>query len=436
MSDFDFDQSFAHELRKGFPFEFEEADWERLTDRLNAVERSKQRRRRFAIWAFPLAATAALLLMGAGLWRMARRVEALQNELTQVRSAQSVAAFSADTTINHVAVIRYDTIYRTIVMQEGRWREGRLFPNSGSFGQMDLKKEEFALKNQYHHPILLSEEPKRQDLSNGSIPSPPDSLNSQAVQLAPRFLPSERFEALPFLPARNPALSHRMLYNLPEMDLPPVVNASLEKPLANMIHRIRPHNVAIGISAGTMWPQVKGAQSFPGFTGGLAGQVSFGQRLRLTGEFSWSSFWSKIKNGDQDAPLFPIITPPTAQDALAFVSIRQPTLDYALGLRYQFRPERRLQPYLGLAWAGASTLEYTLQYEFHNATSGSETFVELPYTEQNVFRSRWQVGLGAEWRPVKRLAFGGEALWQNSIGGGGLLEGPRLKLKANIFYFL
>ncbi|HRI59397.1 MAG TPA: hypothetical protein PK228_06730 [Saprospiraceae bacterium] len=77
MSDFDFDKSFADDLRKGVLIEFVEADWENLAARLDIVERGKHRRRRFVLLAFPVAASAALLLMGLGLWQMAERVEAL-----------------------------------------------------------------------------------------------------------------------------------------------------------------------------------------------------------------------------------------------------------------------------------------------------------------------------------------------------------------------
>ncbi|HRI59398.1 MAG TPA: outer membrane beta-barrel protein [Saprospiraceae bacterium] len=203
-----------------------------------------------------------------------------------------------------------------------------------------------------------------------------------------------------------------------------------------MIYRLRPHNVALGVTAGTVWPQVSGAQSSPGFTGGLAGQVAFGEHIRLTGEFRWSRNWFKIKNGDQNTPDIPTLTPPTPDDVLEYVQVKQPSLEYALGLRYQLRPEQKLQPYLALAWAGANTLEQTLQYEFHNPMTETETLVELPYTEQNVFRSRWQFGVGMEWPFGKRLAAGAEAFWQSPIGQGGFLEGSRLGLKANVFYFL
>lgn len=216
----------------------------------------------------------------------------------------------------------------------------------------------------------------------------------------------------------------------------PPFNSSAKRPLASMIYRFRPHHAALGLSAGTVWPQVNGAQSYPGFTGGLAGQVALGQHIRLTGELRWSRVWFKIENDDQNAPDIPALTPPTPDDVLQFVQVWQPSFDYALGLRYQLRPERKIQPYLALSWTGSNTLEQALQYEFHNATTEAETRVELPYTEQNVFRSRWQVGLGTEWRLSKRLATGGEAFWQNPIGQGGFLEGPRLGLTAHIFYFL
>ena len=429
MNDFDFDKFFADDLTKGFPIEFVEADWENLAARLDAVERGK-RRRRFVLLAFPIAASLAFLLMAWSLWQMSGQVKSLHSELAVLRSASPGGVVCADTTFHHVSVIQYDTIYRTLLAQNGRWSLGSQLQGSGNLDSAGSKNTRLIISN---YPARIGATRAQQDSITHSpiyfLPS--DSLNANDEKLANRTL----LDAPDFLPVKTPGLTYLRPNSLTEI-ASPSVHLPAKRPLAAMIFRLRPHNIAFGVTGGTVWPQVRGAQSSPGFTGGLAGQIAFGRHIRLTGEFRWSKVWLRLKNGDQNAALLPPVPPPTADDVLEYVQVRQPSWDYLLGLRYHLRPEQRLQPYLALAWAGATTLEQTLQYEFHNDVTETETMVELPYTEQHVFRSRWQIGLGAEWRVGKRLAFGSEAFWQKPIGRGGFLESPRLGLKANVFYFL
>ncbi len=435
MNDFDFDKSFADDLQKGFEFEFVEADWEKMAARLEAAER-RRRRRGVAFFAFPVAASAGLLLMGWGLWRMSDRVETLQNELSRLQSALPAVVAGADTTIHHVSVIQYDTIYRTIVLQESRWAtESSRFSGPGRYDSLKFGKQDSVSgsRQQFAPPVADFIKPVDPVNHIGSESVQPDTLSWGSQNLVANEPPDRVFNPLNLLPARQDRLqADRRPNPLQKVDLPPFHKPAKDL-VAGMIYRLRPHNVGLGLSVGSAWPQVNKTQSSAGFTGGVAGQVAFGQRIRLKAEFRWSRVWFKIKNGDQDVPF---LSPPTPDDVLDFVQVRQPSIDYLLGLQYQLRPERRLQPYFALAWAGSNTLEQTLQYEFHNAITKSETNVEMPYTEQNAFRARWQLGLGAEWHFGKRLALGGEAFWQNPIGNGGFLEGSRVGLKANIYYFL
>lgn len=428
MNDFDFDRFFADDLRKGVPLAFVEADWENMAARLDAMERNK-RRRRFLLMAFPVAASAALLLMAWGLWQMSGQVKSLQHELAQIRSASPNTLGQADTSTHRVSVIRYDTIYRTLVIQGGHWVAGQM-PDSGRFENLKPAST-IPYTNKLAGATSPTSTPHDSLTRTSNLVWNADSLNEQEKNLA-LLIP---LDALSLLPISTPSITRSLPDHLDTLALP-AVHAPSKRPLAAFMNRLRPHEIALGASGGVVWPQVRGAQSSPGFTGGLAGQVAFGRHIRLTGEFRWSKVWLRLKSSDQNTALLPPVPPPTMGDVLEYVQVRQPSWDYLLGLRYHLRPERRLQPYFTLAWAGATMLEQTLQYEFHNDATETETVVELPYTEQHVFRSRWQIGLGAEWRSGKRLAFGGELFWQNSIGSGGFLEGPRPGLKAQVFYFL
>ncbi len=478
MSDFDFLKEFGKNLDRERPIEPSDTDWEKINAVLDRQEHSKRRRRLLLTWAFPLAASVALLLLGSLLWQNRLQTNAMQDEIARLQKELLIkdTIILTDTTIQHISFTQYDTVYRTVVIQTIDQRSIKQ-----RFSQKDIQTGDFiaqtkylqrAIKEQSKTFHIKSLQRGTQNVSiagetpntgkyliqqKDSLLQKVSALNNSSDSLNSTFLDHNKAEniqtnistfnqsligdslalkhSLAALPLKNilPSSTHYM-HRLPEIfDL--MASAPIHKPPpASIIRRLRPHSGMVSVTAGLLFTQTDDAEPRNNYTLGLNGQIAFGRHWWVFAGLERGQTSFKVRGLDLDHFHLPAPPPPTQNDVMKYVEIKQPLWDFSLGLRYVFTPEKRLRPFIGAAWLGEQQQEQTLKYEFYNQFTKEESYVLVPRNDTRFNAHGLQIGLGAQWAFTKRLSFGLEGTYQWQDGPSAFLLGERWVLKTGLSY--
>lgn len=462
MSEFDFDKEFADHIRKERLFEPTDAEWDKVAAELDASEAQKRRRRRIFLWAVPLAASAAFAFLGIALLRAYTRVGAMQVEITRlkIQVADKSSITLTDTSVRHFSVIQYDTVYRrTVVVQNPMtWGVGQ-----GEYrNDIDLTDKPELQKSNIRSTVSFLDEKKNIETrireGANTEPSPhvstADSLGAIKNDQSGITLGSEpamakikypdtdstardndltSIKPLPSIQLQG--LQNKEKYRLPDMGLL-LIPAPTESRHDKLIRRFRPHDVTAGITGGMVFPQTQSAKPLDTYSAGLTGELAFGRHIRLRGSAEYVPTQFRVTPAGQIELNIPLLTPPTPNDVLNYVQIKQPLWDFSLGLRYAFVPEKRLRPFISAAWVGEKTLEQTLQYEFKNQVTEEEIFIRVPRAESRFNANGLRLGLGVEWALTNRLSFQLEGTYQRQSSTAAPLLAERWGVKAGVAYSL
>lgn len=462
MSEFDFDKEFADHIRKERLFEPADAEWDKVAAELDALEARKRRRRRIFLWAVPLAASAAFAFLGVALLRAYTRVGAMQIEITRLKSqvAEKDEITLTDTIVRHFSVIRYDTLYRrTVVIQNPMSRTSDQGTYQNDIGLTDKPESQ---KSNIRSTVSFPDENKNIEtrIQEGANTEPSthvstaDSLGAIKNDRSGITLGSEIATAKIKYPdtesiARDNGLTsiellssiqlqdlrNKEKYRLPDMGLL-LIPAPAESRHDKLIRRFRPYDVTAGITGGMVFPQTRSAKPLDTYSAGLTGELAFGRHCRLRGSAEYVPTQFRVTPAGQIDLNIPLLTPPTPNDVLTYVQIKQPLWDFLLGLRYGFVPEKRLRPFMSAAWVGEKTLEQALQYEFKNQVTEEEVFIRVPRAESRFNANGLRLGLGVEWALANRLSFQLEGTYQRQFSTAAPLLAERWGIKAGVAYSL
>lgn len=445
MSDFDFLKEFGKDLDRERPHEPADKDWEKLAASLDTQDRGKRRRRLILLWAFPVAASVMMAVMGAMLWRTSAQADRLQTEVTRLQMERDVKdeVVLADTLMQTVTVIRYDTIYRTVVVKSSIAEDKSVFVFNRSdkeFHATSRKSESQLSRTKELHQDSLEEKnalarstrnenPVNRQKANSIVPveeihAQMDSLASHNTKYAPvadisvrdRIAGDSIMENKDLLPLPSKIITTPK--SLQKRRLPDVFNMAIAIPAPtlprpSLIRHFQPHQFMVGLTGGMLFPQTEHATPRNNYTLGINGQVVFGSHLRLFAglERGWTNF--KIEGDALDnfhIPLPP--PPPSPDDILNYAEVKQPLWDFSLGLRYVFLPEKRLRPFVSAAWLAEHTQEQTLKYEFLNLITEEESYTLVPHNNAEFNHGGLQFGAGIEWAFTGRWMLGLEGIYQ------------------------
>lgn len=450
MSDFDFLKEFGKDLDRERLLEYVEADWEKLAASLYAQERDKRRRRRMFALAFPLAASAIFILLGTLLWQTRSRADRMQAEIVRLQTELS-SKNELDTTVQHIALIQYDTIYRTLVVQlhSGYSLESDFNPNNNHADSIAKKiQNQFVAKNK---PQGVGTNNPLQNKSNEvkSLAQVTETGGEVIQKKSNEFLTDGGInlpDSVANIP-ESPTDSVKTEAGATVSDQPHIEDSSTQKsnitvmiPAPHnlrvpLLRRLRPHDAMIGFTSGMLFPQTKDAIPRNSYTLGLNGQIAFGRHLRLLAwaEHGWTTF--KVNGSTLDnSNIPPPPTPPTPDDVFDYVQVEQPLWDFSLGLRYVFLPGKPLHPFIGAAWVGEQTQEQKLKYEYRNQVTEEEIYTLVPRDDSRFNPNGLQISLGAEWLFTKSLSLVLEGIYQRQYGTSVPLLKERWGLKTGLAY--
>lgn len=470
MSDFDFLKEFGRNLDRERPHEPDDKDWEKLAASLNVQERKKRRRRLVLLWAFPVAASVMMAVLGDMLWKTSLHADKMQTEITRLQTeidTQSKVAL-VDTLTKTVTVIRYDTIYRTVVVSSSTIDRSDIFSynrssqeyyqtsrkpenqlpgrkqnretqtdksDSNSFGETNefvehAGNDSSVLRQKISIPLSVEGGGHQVDSSfthqtqQGSVSniSMPDRAAGESVVEETNLLP------LPTMAVMAPKSQQKR--RLPDAFDMAISIPAPAVPRASLIRRLQPHQFKVGLTGGILFPRTEHATPRNNYTLGINGQVGFGAHLRLFSGFErgWTNF--KIRGAILDDFHIPPPPPaPSPNDILSYVEAKHPLWDFSLGLRYVFTPEKRLRPFVSAAWLAEHTQEQTLKYEFMNNITEEESYTLVPYNNARFTLSGLQLGGGVEWAFSRRLTLGLEGIYQRHYDTSVLLLAERWGIK-------
>jgi hypothetical protein len=456
MSEFDFYDDFKSALDHERKFDLHDADWQDMTGRLDRMAATRRRR-----WAGAIGGvmTALLLLTSLGWWKTYQALTDIQaqNEQKSLEKTQIVT----DTVRRQITVIQVDTIYKTVHKQqvittntkEDLRQQSAVVPASNTKVDAPNKLETPNLLAEKNLPIVeknrLSNSQTAGQKTNTDL-SLPETLTSAATlengkkqsaeppiegtlasgngnlaQTAP-ILSDQKIAETAFLPARAIPLVALEKHGVPSIQsIAKSANAAWTPPV---IRRAQSHTFALGMTAGPMFQPnaMLGGRSI-----GLKMQKSLGQHLRLTAEGRYVSVHSRFDAEDRRHFHLPDEPSPPVGFDLKHLEIRQQKGEVALGLRWQMRTDKRLQPYFEAGVFGGLAFDGNLKYKFEGAGTSDEIVVEKEFSPGSV---GGQFAFGTDWR-IGKFALGAEALWMPSFEEHFSHNGGRLGLRGQIFYF-
>lgn len=392
-----FDKDFQDALDRNRPFQAERADWADMEARLNHLPgRAAPRWHKMAPAVF---AVLALLVTSWGWWYNAQKVEALRQAVNSMgwQNAEQVPR-------PRPAVVLYDTVYRTVIVEK------HTQPGSGKNGpSRGILREKYTENgaNQKNTAPPLMVHAKRSIIgeisgaaashtggtSRAETPDESAGGSSESSETgASRVLP-----ALP-LHLRPPAPLFRK-------SLPVMRSEISVTPLTT----VRPHRdtrFATGVSLGLYTAREMHE------SGGLFawhGRWRFAKHLHIVGEMRLSVAQHSV--GERERMIFsiPVQPAPAPGFDLSHINRHHRHAAAGLGLRWQFRPESRWQPYVSAGFFGGCTLKNAAQYIFSHP-DGTRVAVERTISTREDVALWGQGSLGVERRQGQRFSVGAEAL--------------------------
>jgi hypothetical protein len=458
MSDFDFLKEFGKNLDKEQPHDFADADWTDMDSRLDAQSSAEKKRQHWRTWTLPLAAALGFLTMSYALWENMLQSAKMHTEIEQLKvtlEAKNSTILQRDTVVQTVNIVKYDTVYRTVVLT----REIRETKQSSSIylnentSKITPNKEqktafnsnEYALINPQNETLKTEKNSQISQVLNISKDAETSNLLTEKADLVQNNdkndLLTQEKENITAL--QNEALTKsewgekskkaqykllglnaikvpiQAIVSIEKKDLPDVNVLTQNTPFmatkSSIVRKFRPHDFVLGIHQGQLVPTKENNEFLSSDNQGLNLELKLNKRLHLLAGIDFSEVDFEVKSNDFDQFQIPIISPPAANYVLNQVQIKQPILDYSLGLRYDIFNIKKLKPYISLAYVGEQSFEKSLSYNFTNTINGDKKTIKKRNNNNEDFTSGLKFGVGTDWFVFKRWSLGVEGYYQKQF---------------------
>ena len=410
MNEQNFDKIFGDKLNEGIDFNFTEQKWGKMEKHLDAFQAEKGRKRLVAWVLMPLLALMGLLTWGGWLLYDAQKhiLELTQevHNLTiekQILVPPSVFSikndFKNDTVYHHIVVKRYDTIFQTVVQNV----VGKFISRSDSTittstahltslkdvesGDIQLTKKQAtssdSLKTGASHfqslqdleSVSTTQKDSTKTIFSEPLNEKDHKKNDSLTTSPPLSIKGENDEEA----VKNAKKDYK------NEDKPFENDENSEKALVKQKRSpiLKPIKIAgyeLGILGGVASMARPNIIRQNGFAVGARVGALLGERWKIVGEtqYLFLSYETSKITPDLDIK---IITPPTPNDSLDGVKVKQPYWQYALGLQYVLS-NTRFKPYLGINLLGQHKLKEEFEYEYFNKLTNTPTFVQTSRKEK------------------------------------------------------
>ena len=184
------------------------------------------------------------------------------------------------------------------------------------------------------------------------------------------------------------------------MPLPP--KKTFGQQLERVIYQIQPKSFELGPSVGYINPLGTSIRKGSGFSTGLRASTAFSRHLKLWGDVNYNNLYF-VSNIMDEAIGVPVITAPGDNLTFDEAIVTQPSLQYNVGLQYNFGRNRNLAPFIGLGIGATSLLHYTIKYEFQGQTGTNDIIVDSEVFQRDFVSGFIPIQAGLEGRLSNRL---------------------------------
>jgi hypothetical protein len=474
MSEFDFLKEFGKNLDREQPHDYSDADWKSIESSLDAQDLAQKRDHGFMAWGLPLAVLVGFLLLGGALWKSNQKTALLQEDLLRLQAVIALKSTTITTKVTSIdsiiTVMKYDTIYRTIVMTREIRDKKILSSNTSVVNQTNVSNnflEKMENEVVFHEKTPINEE-KEVKNANLAIKEPANNIafeehkaNAEKNEMTPNqttFWPvnqqnnenKNNYETPKAVSNRSNLVKNISIAMLPIRPLKPIKYNQIVKihdlglvmqvePLKHrqedLIKRIKPaKNAEIGLRTGAIFPYNENAKSHPGLNIGINSGFKLGKHLRLIVGADVGQVDFSLHTNDLTQIPIPIPSPPTPDDVLKSVQVEQPILDFSLGLRYDFRLNKTIRPYFSTTWLIQSTFEQGLKYEYFNPITEDESSIRRSGNDHYSYANGLQIGSGLDWHFRKHWSLGIEGVFQKQFSKEMPLLEQRFTLRTGVKY--
>jgi hypothetical protein len=483
MNEQNFDKIFGDKLNEGTDFHFTEEKWGKMEKHLDAFQLA-QGRKRLLLWLLlPFLALIGLLTWGGWLLKdtqqhvldLTKEVHGLRLE-KQNSPPPSVFSMKNDTVYRHIVVTRYDTIFQTIVRRE-------LTETPQAKANFSLtektKSDKELLENEVKKATTINDNLtafEKRDLVNKKVENErikatvSDSnkafsqqkiaekkegkVNLQEVLKDENNVLIDSVKtAIPYvsevlsvketdsLKASTPlSINDEKVKKSIKNDENGLKSKENEENIDKVLEKqkpapiLKPIKIAgyeLGILGGITAMVNPNLIQQNGFSVGLRGGLLLGEKWKIIGETHYLSLSYETDKITPDLNI-KIITPPTPNDSLDGVKVKQPYLQYSLGLQYLLS-NKRLKPYVGINLLGQSKLEEEIEYEYINTLTNTPVFVQT-VRKENLFQLPFlRLQLGASYPILGKINALLEGSYDVKLGTNTQFK-PLWQVKTGFFY--
>lgn len=181
-----------------------------------------------------------------------------------------------------------------------------------------------------------------------------------------------------------PSLPFSLISSLEEYNIPikyANITNKKKKTFAQYLYPLKPKGIEIGLFAGTSIAAASGYDDFHTFERGALVNIKFSNSWRL-----WSSAYlttigyKSEKMGENGIPEIQILNDDWETED---IKVNRKTSSFDIGLQYNFRSQKSLQPFVGLGYGVSSMLQNDVRYEFENEITDEHFFEERNFSKES-----------------------------------------------------
>ncbi len=475
MNEQNFDKIFGDKLNEGIDFNFTEQKWGKMEKHMDSFQTEQWRKRLVAWLLLPLLTLMGVLTWGGWLLHDAHRhISDLTKEVHNLRVEKQVSVppsvFSLkndmknDTVYHHVVVRRYDTIFQTVVREkqaetaisdadfstiekknviEKRFDKDAQKPIAIEHKDMDeplktIKEEPIKSFSQQKNDLFIEKKNDLQRVADAQNNGQKDSIKIDIPIISKVDTPIKTDSSITDTPlSKNDekAIQKAQIVDKNEGNAVENIENS-EKSLENQKRTpiLKPIKIAgyeLGILGGSAYRNRPSIVQQNGFSVGVRGRVLIDEKWKIVGDIQYLFLSYETDKITPDLNI-KIITPPTPNDSLDGVKVKQPYWQYAIGLQYVLS-EKKLKPYMGVSLLGQSKMQEEFEYEYLNTVSNTPVFVQTVSKEKAFQLPFLRLQLGATYPLWQKINAQLEGSYDVKLGDNQQFK-PLWQIKTGILY--
>lgn len=400
-----FSQEFKDNLESQSLPRFDASDWDDMQSRLDATQDAPKSYFNKFGW---LVAAGLLLLTGSNLFLL-KELQKTNNTVKQLLTNQ-------DTIVKTSVVYQTDTIYinnssvafnsnsnskkqNTTASIYSKTTTSYKSTTNNQEGNKWLK--DYSSNSPLNNSIFNKEVDELKFRTNPQIYlySNPSIINHEA-----QSDPTTRNNALSLLPSIPLGLLNNPTYSFPSVVSTAYVSAKKNKKLGQYLYPMMPKGLEVGSFIGTSIFAPSNYDDLHTRQPGVAINIVFSDAWRIWSSASQTrlTYESKQMGEEYGIPEIPI---PSDEWKIEEIYVTRKIWSADIGLQYNFRTNKKLQPFLGAGYGTSSMTLNDLRYKFENRMTDESYYEDRSFTKEQqlefaIIRSglnyrlnKWSLGL-------------------------------------------